>query len=1628
VAVDADVLTLGVPLADTLPQGVSRYYKFNAVAGQTIRLSLDAVSTGASHELFVRFGQMPSRGVFDLAYDEPFAPDQTLDIPITQTGTYYVLAYSAQQVGSPNVTVLARALPFLIQSVQPATAGNSGQVTLKIRGALFSADTQFQVLISPTMVLPASRVLFKNSTTVYATFDLTGIAAATYDLRAIKGDEVADLAHALTVVAGSGPRIQVRLNGPLTVRPGRANTLAVEYGNVGDGDTMAPLIIVENPNGVQVGMSPTALATSNLFLLGTSNDGPIDVARPGSLNSTSLFWQSPGAGQPVQLRAKSTLADDTRIVSSLEWSQIEASVRPIGMADSQWVPFWLNIRPRLGLTWGDFVQRLNQLAARFSPAGRPLQDVRAIFQAYYDSEPGFLPVVSYTGRLLDAADGSPLANVEVAAYRYLEDGSNTRYEASALTNAQGYFTFLLRDGEYDLAIGRNTATDQFMGFDMDQDGEQDFAPPSFTITGGADLTGALFYAIPEASVTDLTYDDAPRTVIDGTGVPHIVWARGREIWHAWHDGTGWVGAQPIPGAAGTDFSVYASGNLLAGAPGIVVTWTNRGSADNGSEIMYSVISPAVGGGYQISDPVQLTDNAIADATPAVHVTDDGQVLVVYTRTDDTIQDDTDLYYDKFLVDPDGLVYSAADILAAMAAGELDPAAQHTFEVGFKFAGPSWGFLKRLVDLKAEIKVNGSFDRACVLSLSAGGSLQLEFKSAVSNTQTFAGQGSYSGTWKAFGKKGECEYKFQSASLSGSVTGGIEFGVEIEWFTRFLPPVVGLPATLILAVARKLNVFAGDVGIEVKGTIGGSINWNKPDAPPVQYRWPDSGSITADFSVGPFAKIYGSMLWTSWQIKIYGRVGVNAEVYPNPKVNNVYGVLGVDIQLPYGVLTSYSVQANDLLGLSADYAALDGGGGGAVGDPTVTYDPSLYIGTGTVYGGNAVFAGTVGSDLYDDRSPVIARAPDGTPWMTWSKMQADGSTRILVSSYNGTTWSDPVMIPGAVGNAANPRILFDSAGRAVVAFSMSDTTGFDPATSPIEDLIAILESTDIYYSTFTAGAWTPAAPIATLAGMDDAVALGLAPDGSIVAAWINTDAGGLGAVQYSRLGPAGWSLPAVLSSGDAFGRPAITTVNGQTTVLYTIDTDASAERTVGKLYSTSFNGATWSAPVVFEPALSPEAEFLARGADGSVNVTTLADPGAINPSGAPFGLTPPEECCKCDEIKKITQGSGNCVLEVIYDEENCQEITVYKPCVVQPTDPNDIIGPVGYGEENWINNNTPLGYMIRFENKAETSGPAHEVFITQTLDSDLNAKSFRVGNFGIGDKVFEVPAGKSFYQTRIDLTETRGVFVDVIVNVNTSTNTISWNFISIDPATGQPPEDASLGFLPPNVNSPEGEAFVTYTVRPVTGVTTGTVIDAMATIIFDTEPPLDTPPIFNTLDVGKPQSTVAVQPPDPLGDPTSFVVTWSGDDDEGGSGIAVYNIFVSVNGGGWLLWLPETTNTQATYLGAPGATYAFMSVARGQSRGSGRDARCHDHPRRRHRHHRRLRLARHQWQRRPGCRRDGSERCHGQALHGRQHRGGFHHHGGRRLLPLRGPRSRAQLLSPVRRPCRVRLQPRRSGHR
>jgi YVTN family beta-propeller protein len=266
-------------------------------------------------------------------------------------------------------------------------------------------------------------------------------------------------------------------------------------------------------------------------------------------------------------------------------------------------------------------------------------------------------------------------------------------------------------------------------------------------------------------------------------------------------------------------------------------------------------------------------------------------------------------------------------------------------------------------------------------------------------------------------------------------------------------------------------------------------------------------------------------------------------------------------------------------------------------------------------------------------------------------------------------------------------------------------------------------------------------------------------------------------------------------------------------------------------------------------------------------------------------------------------------------------------VIAAVDPNDKVGSQGAGTPRYLSGEEPLRYAIFFENVETATAPAQEVIITDQLDqARMDLSTLSLGLITFGNQQVIPPPGLSTFTTTVDLRPAKHLIVRIAADLNPATGLLTWHFTSIDPDTGLPPDDPQEGFLPPNKNPPEGEGSVLFTVLPKQGLATGTEIRNRATIVFDVNPPINTPEWFNTLDDMKPTSHVL--PLAPTQNSPSFQVQWSGTDV--GSGILDYTIFVSENGGAFTTFLRNTTMTSATFTGQAGKSYAFYSLARDQT--------------------------------------------------------------------------------------------------
>ncbi len=260
--------------------------------------------------------------------------------------------------------------------------------------------------------------------------------------------------------------------------------------------------------------------------------------------------------------------------------------------------------------------------------------------------------------------------------------------------------------------------------------------------------------------------------------------------------------------------------------------------------------------------------------------------------------------------------------------------------------------------------------------------------------------------------------------------------------------------------------------------------------------------------------------------------------------------------------------------------------------------------------------------------------------------------------------------------------------------------------------------------------------------------------------------------------------------------------------------------------------------------------------------------------------------------------------------------------VNSLDPNEKSGPAGFGTENYLTDTRSFPYAIHFENVATASAPAHTVTVSDQLDlAKFDLATFSFGSVFIGDSVLYVEPGLREFVLDKKL-GALGVTARVHGKLNLQTGLLEWTFRSLDATTLEDIEDPDIGFLPPNVNSPEGQGAVSFFVKLKNAPQHEEQIRNSASIVFDANPAIATNEHLVTFDLVAPQS--AVLPIDPVQSTAQFELNWSGAD--AGSGIQHYNIFYILNGTDTVLWRGGLTETTAIFTAEGGNTYEFYAIA------------------------------------------------------------------------------------------------------
>jgi hypothetical protein len=287
-------LVINVVKNTSISNGVDQFYKIlvpDSLIGESLQVTSKGSVANGQTEIYLRHADVPNRAVFDYASHEPNQADQETIIPELKSGEYYLMADGMVSGNSQTVELLAKVLKYAITSVNSDKGGNTGSVTVQVKGAKLSNLSKLYLHLG-SIVIPADSFKIINSTLVYVSFNLKDRPQATYNVVAVNtvGD-TAILQNGFTIVAGLSPTLYTNVAVPNDTRLGNIITIAVQFTNAGNTDIVNPELQLRSIAGAPISFSIAGLSanTTELMIPVSEINGPPGILRPGASGTVIVY-------------------------------------------------------------------------------------------------------------------------------------------------------------------------------------------------------------------------------------------------------------------------------------------------------------------------------------------------------------------------------------------------------------------------------------------------------------------------------------------------------------------------------------------------------------------------------------------------------------------------------------------------------------------------------------------------------------------------------------------------------------------------------------------------------------------------------------------------------------------------------------------------------------------------------------------------------------------------------------------------------------------------------------------------------------------------------------------------------------------------------------------------------------------------------------------------------------------------------------------------------------------------------------------------------------------------------------------------------------------------------------------
>ena len=495
----------GVPQTIILSPGEpAASFRLPSLPGQATLLCIIDADAADANVVAVRLARPATRSVFDLAADAPGSANQSLLLPYTAAGLYYVRVEATAINGGSNVIeVCANVVDLAVTGVSPVRAGVDTRLVAMVSGAGFVPGTRF-FLEGETALIPQSAATLVSRELADVEFDLTGAPPGTYRIGAER-DGIPPVTSELTVDVLENPRpdfVIARLEGPNAIRGNLPVRVALVYENIGDTPIAWPLLdfTVESDAALDIQLrldSEDEFQSETLQVFGAAPGVALGPDESGRIPIILKAVRPLGAGGGIALE-NFTVRVSRLLPLPRDYVPWDRGEELVGSAGGSEAELLSALSAVLGPRWEDYGINLAGYARRHELRGKDAASVKQVFlfaardalrQARGDERRA-----AAAGRLVSDFTGEPVPRTELGAM------VGDVVVSKTVTDDEGRFCLdrLLPGQSY-----RLVAT----GFRLPA-GEVNVPPD------GSDATGLLVLARPLPSVTDGAADGEDSETVD----------------------------------------------------------------------------------------------------------------------------------------------------------------------------------------------------------------------------------------------------------------------------------------------------------------------------------------------------------------------------------------------------------------------------------------------------------------------------------------------------------------------------------------------------------------------------------------------------------------------------------------------------------------------------------------------------------------------------------------------------------------------------------------------------------------------------------------------------------------------------------------------------------------------------------------------------------------------------------------------------------------------------------------------------------------------------------------------------------------------------------------------------------